>query len=170
MTVISAMARSRPRHLDQQLFDQHLLGHLREVHARWLQMVRGVFQMARRADAGTWTRWSAIRYINTAFSIRFGRERAAVDSLHRELEDSQRTRLWAAAELITTLRWQLDHLVGLCHHRAEFATVTLKLEGAIEHWCREVEAALGQLNWGEVPAGSRHLLVCIDDQEDPHIT
>ena len=170
MTPISAIAPSRPGEIDQQLLDQQLAGHLREVHVRLLQKVRGMLEIARRADAGTWTRWSAIRYVNTAFSVRFERERAAVESLHQELEGSERTRLWAAAELIATLRWQLDHLVGACHHAAEFATVTLKLEGAIEHWCREVEAALGQLAWGEVPEESRQLLVCIDDQENPHVT
>jgi hypothetical protein len=170
MTAISAVASPRPGQIDQQLFDQQLLGHLREVHARWLQVVRDVLKAARPADAGTWTRWSAIRYVNTVFSIRFERERAAVDSLHQELEASQRARLWAAAELIAALCWQLDHLVGACHHAAEFATVTLKLEGAIEHWCREVEAALGQLTWSEVPEKSRQLLVCIDHQEDFHGT
>ena len=153
---------------DQQLFDQQLLGHLREVHAPWLRVVRGVLKAARPADAGMWARWSAIRYVNTVFSIRFERERAAVDGLHQELEGSQRSRLWAAAELIAALRWQLDHLVGACHHAAEFATVTLKLEGAIEHWCREVEDALGQLTWGEVADEAGRLLVLLADEAAHH--
>ncbi len=170
MTAISALASPRPGQIDQQLFDQQLLGHLCEIHARWLQGVRGVLEVARRADAGTWTRWSAIRYVNTVFSIRFEQERAAVDSPQQELEGSQRARLWAAAELIAALRWQLDHLVGACHHAAEFATLTLKLEGAIEHWCREVEAALGQLTWSDLPEESRQLLRSIDGQENPHGT
>lgn len=170
MIAISAMASPRPRRIDQQLFDQRLLDHLREVHGPWLQVVRGVLKAARPADAGIWTRWSAIRYVNTVFSIRFEQERAAVDSLQQELEGSQRARLWAAAELIAALRWQLDHLVGACHHAAEFAILTLKLEGAIEHWCREVEAVLGQLTWSDLREESRQLLRSINGQENPHGT
>lgn len=154
----------------EQRFDQRLLGHLRKVHAPWLRVVRGVLKAGRLADAGPWTRWSAIGYVNTVFSVQFERERAAVDSLHHRLEGSQRARLWAAAELIAALRWQLDHLVGVCHHAAEFATVTLKLDAALEHWCREVEAVLGHLTWSEVPEDSRQLLRSIDDQENTHGT
>jgi hypothetical protein len=76
-------------------------------------------------------------------------------------------RLWAAAELIAALRWQLDHLAGACHHAAEFATVTLKLEGAIEYGCREVEAALGQLTWGQVPEESRQLSFALTIRRTP---
>lgn len=166
MTATSAIAPPRPPRIEQ----HQLLGHFREVHTCWLKEVRGVLEIARRADAGTWTRWSAIQYVNTGFLNRFERERVAVDSLHQELDGSQRARLWAAAELIAALRWQLDHLVGACHRAAEFATVTLKLEAALEHWCREVEAALGRLTWSEVPEDSRQLLLAIDDQENTHGT
>jgi hypothetical protein len=140
-----------------------LSNHLRGVHAPWLQVVRNVLKAARTAGAGASAKWSAICYLNTIFSARFEQERALIESLQQKLDCRQRTRLWAAAELIAVLRWQLDHFVGVCHDATAFATLTLKLDGALEHWCREVEATLGPLTWSELPEESRQLLRSIAD-------
>jgi hypothetical protein len=151
------------------LLDQAVLRDLHGVDAPWLRSVHGVLQSARATDAGPWARWRAIHYIDTVVSATFERERRAMEGVQPQLPSDYAGRLWAAAELVMALRWQLNHLIGACHHPADFATVTLKLEAALEHWCHEAEEVSGLFTRSEMLENSRHLL-SINDQEAPNGT
>jgi hypothetical protein len=72
------------------------------------------------------------------------------------------------AELLAILGWQLDHLVGICHRAEEFSTVTLKLVSAIQHWCHEVEDALGPPTWDDLSDQARQLLASLAGKTGPH--
>lgn len=50
-------------------------------------------------------------------------------------------RSWVAAELMSSLHWQVEHALGLCHRTGEFSVLTHKLEKAMAYWCRTVEDA-----------------------------
>jgi hypothetical protein len=59
-------------------------------------------------------------------------------------------------------------LVGVCPRAEEFSTMTLKLLNAIDHWCHEVEDALGQLTWDDVSDEARRLLASLAGEAVPH--
>jgi hypothetical protein len=139
-----------------------LEAHLRATHAAWLEEVHHTLNPAVQADAGAWVRWCAVRHIETKFYPRFERERGILQTLHEHLGSIMVARLWAAAELLVLLRWQLDQLASLCHQPVEFSTITRKLRSAVEHWCQEVEAALNQLSWADLPADVRRALLELD--------
>ena len=128
-----------------------LQAHLRETHAGWLQEVHDTLDSAVRMDTGAWVRWCAVQHVEKKFYPRFEREREILQALRDHLGGIIASRLWAAAELLVLLRWQLDQLASLCHRPAEFATVTRKLRTAIEHWFQEVEAALSEVGWADLP-------------------
>lgn len=46
--------------------------------------------------------------------------------------------------------------------------MTLKLLNAIDHWCHEVEDALGQLTWDDVSDEARRLLASLAGEAVPH--
>lgn len=129
--------------------------HLRTIHRGWLRELREALEKVKVTDTTVWSLWSAIRYIDTAFSPQFDRERAAIEKLCQSIEANQAKRLWAAAELITAVRWQLHHSVGLCQHADEFSRVTDRLLKATELWFAEVEGALEVLSWAQLPTQVR---------------
>jgi hypothetical protein len=45
---------------------ERLIVYLRMIHAEWLLEARRVLDAARRPGAGTWIRWSAIRWSESA--------------------------------------------------------------------------------------------------------
>lgn len=128
---------------------------LQRAHARWLEDVSAVLGAAQQPGAGTWARWTAVRYLQTTFLHRLEQERRMVRSVAAHLSEQQQTTLWALGELLDTLRAQLDHLVGLCHRAGEFASVAGKIQKALGYWCREVDEDLGPLAVEALPPGLR---------------
>lgn len=145
-----------------------LLTTLQMIHGSWLQESRRVLDSARRPEAGIHARWRAVRYLNTVVSARFEMERAAVETLGQVVEPVHAAQLWLAAELMTTLDWQLDHELGLCHRAGEFSVLTQKFEKAMTHWCGAVEQALGRLSWGEIPEQARQRFALLGGKEIHH--
>jgi hypothetical protein len=136
--------------------DERLL--LRWIHATWRDELRGVLEPARRSEAGIWTRWNAIQRLDRFMVEKFSRSDELLRRLRHTIPEDDSTRLWAAGELLDSLHWQLDHLVGICHRAEEFSLVTLKFLEAFSFWCREVEDALGSMTRGDLSAEcSRHL-------------
>jgi hypothetical protein len=145
--------------------------HLRETHAKWLREVHDTLDPAVASESGAWVRWCAVQHIEKKFYPRFEREREILQALRDHLGGIMVARLWASAELLVLLRWQLDQLASLCHRPAEFSTVTRKLRTAIEHWFQEVEAALNQVPWPELPDDVTHALLQLDGtKEVSHVT
>ena len=128
-------------------------------HASWLEEVRAALEPARRADAGAWARWSALRYLQSTFPSRLDEERRLVRRFAVQLTDEQRDTLWALGELFDAFGAQLDHLVGLCHHAEQFSVVTDRILAALGIWCRAVEAGIGSLPVAALPAEARSRLV-----------
>ena len=135
-----------------------LQAELRETHNRWLQEVRDTLDPAAGPEAGSWSRWTAVQHVEKKFFPCFEREREILQALHDRFGGTMTARLWASAELLVLLRWQLDQLASLCHRPNEFSTVTSKLKTAIEHWFQEVETALSSLGWGDLPEDVRQAL------------
>lgn len=146
---------------------ERLIVYLGMIHAEWLLEMRGVLDAAQRPGAGTWIRWSAIHYVDTVFSARFEQEREVVERLRLEVGAGHAGGPWVGAEFLAILRWQLDHLVGVCPRAEEFSTMTLKLLSAIDHWCHEVEDALGQLTWDDLSDEARRLLASLAGEAVP---
>jgi len=139
---------------------------LREIHARSLKDVHGLLDPALRHEAGPWIRWAAVHTLEKTFFDRFEQEHAVTESLAQEIGSGLTVRLWVGAELIIVLRWQLNHEPGLCHRPGEFSILTSKLMNAIEHWFRQVEDALGELRWADLPAGVRQALSELNDAKE----
>jgi len=124
---------------------------LEEVHGVWMQEVLGVIDAARATDAGIWVRWGAVRYLDSTFAGRLQQSRAALERLRPHLADDAAARLWAVGELLDQLRSQLDRVVALHQTGDEFSTVAVKFLRALGCWCREVEQALGAVEWEALP-------------------
>ena len=137
---------------------------LEREHRQWIQDVVAVLEPASRLDAGTWARWSALRYLQTTFPARLDQERRLVEGMAADLTDDQREILWALAELLDALRLQLDHLIGLCHQAPQFALVTGKILTTLRHWCRAVEDGLGPHAITVMPRRSREVLARLDPE------
>ena len=134
---------------------------LEREHLQWIQEVTAVVEPASRSDAGVWTRWHALRYLQTTFPERLDQERRLVEGMTADLTDDQREILWALAELLDALRLELDHLIGLCHQAPQFALVTGKILTTLRHWCRAVEKGLGPRAISVMPRPSREALALI---------
>ena len=139
---------------------------LLDVHGAWMQEVLAVVDAARGADAGIWVRWGAVRYLDGAFGTRLRLSRVVLDRLRPFYPDQAAARLWAAGELMDQLRQQLDRSVSLHQSAAEFGTLAVKLLRALGCWCREVEDALGPLDWDALPRGAQLDLMRLRREED----
>jgi hypothetical protein len=120
---------------------------LEQVHGEWMQEVLGVIDGARSTDAGIWVRWGAVRYLNITFAERLRESRLALERLRPHMADEAAGRLWATGELLEQLRAQLDRTVALHRSVEEFSAIAVKFLRALGCWCREVEQAIGQLEW-----------------------
>jgi hypothetical protein len=138
-----------------------MLAFLEGTHDRWLEEARGALDPACQESAGIWLRWRAVEYLETGFKRRFEREREAVSSLHQHLTEAQIRHLWTGGELMVQLLDGLRHRIGLCQHTSRFSALAVSVVTALEYWCREVEASLGRVRWGEVPPESRRLFELI---------
>jgi hypothetical protein len=131
---------------------------LEQIHAPWLKEAAAMLEPTRHDDAGVWSRWIFIRYLNTTFVQRLAREREALAGVPRDLTGSEATTLWALGELLDLEREHLHHLVGLCQHGTEFTAFAGKLLETLEQWCHSIEDDLGRVRWSEVPDQSQELL------------
>jgi hypothetical protein len=138
---------------------------LEEVHGAWMQEVLGVIDGARASDGGIWVRWGAVRYLNSTFAGRLQRSRAALERLRPHLADDAAARLWAVGELLDQLRAQLDRVVALHQTGDEFSTVAVKLLRALGCWCREVEQALGAVQWNALPQAAQAEVTRLSEEE-----
>ena len=128
---------------------------LAREHAAWLDEVHTAIAPAQAGAAGPWARWQALRYLDQTFPLRVAHERRLVEALGTRLSEADRAQLWALGELLDVLPTYLSHLVGLCHRASEFATVTGRVESALERWCSALEQAVGALPASPAPAGLR---------------
>ncbi|HEX6616663.1 MAG TPA: hypothetical protein VF046_10195 [Gemmatimonadales bacterium] len=118
---------------------------LAREHEAWLEEMQEALGPARQAEAGTWARWNALRYLESTFPERVEREREMVRALAERLRESERARLWALGELLELFPAYLARTIGLCHRAEEFGALTGRLEVALDRWCRAVEEDLGPL-------------------------
>lgn len=138
---------------------------LEEIHSAWMQEVLAVIDAARATDAGIWVRWGAVRYIDSTFSERLRTARHALERLRPYYADHSASRLWAVGELLDQLRAHLDRIVALHQTGEEFSTEAVKFLRALGCWCREVEQALGGLEWEALPPSARAELVRLAGEE-----
>lgn len=118
---------------------------LAREHEAWLEELQEALGPARQAEAGTWARWNALRYLETTFPERVEREREMVRTAAERLSEPERARLWALGELLELFPAYLARTIGLCHRAEEFGALTGRLEVALDRWCRAVEEDLGPL-------------------------
>jgi hypothetical protein len=135
---------------------------LEREHRQWIEELKAVLEPAQRAEAGTWARWNALRYLQTTFSARLDRERRLVERLQSALTGSERELLWALGELLAALRQQLDQMISLCHQPERFSSITGKLLTALEYWCGAVEKDLGALPIASLVSPSREELAQLE--------
>ena len=137
-----------------------------QIHRQWLHDLREAVDTVEVKDSGIWGRWNAIRYVDTTFSGQFDRERGAIERL-RQIDESHVTQLWVAGELVTMLRWQLCHSVGLCHRAAEFSDITARLLRAVEYWFAAVEDIVGPLDWADLSRQARQDMASLGTEQAP---
>lgn len=139
---------------------------IERMHRTCLGDLRAAIESSKAQDS-IWSRWNAIRYVDTELSARFDRERSAVERLSRNIDANDVTRLWVAGELVTMLRGYLRASAGLCHRAAEFATVSGKLLKAVEYWFAAVEDVVGPLSLDDLPAQVRQDLGLLGSESGP---
>ncbi|HUF36328.1 MAG TPA: hypothetical protein VMN37_10285 [Gemmatimonadales bacterium] len=138
---------------------------LEEVHGAWMQEVLGVIDAARATGAGIWVRWGAVRYLDGSFAGRLQRSRGALERLRPHLAADAAARLWAVGELLDQLRYQLDRVVALHQTGDEFSALAVKFLRALGCWCREVEQALGGIEWTALPHAARAEVERLGEEE-----
>jgi len=110
-------------------------------------------------------RWGAVRYIDSSFADRLRVARAALERLRPHYADDSASRLWAVGELLDQLRAQLDRMVALHQTGDEFSSEAVKFLRALGCWCREVEHALGPLEWQTLPQAAQAEVVRLAGEE-----
>jgi hypothetical protein len=161
MTAAHTIARTPPLGPSGRLGER-----LEQMHRQWLHDLREAVDKVEAKDPSIWERWNAIRYVDTIFSEQFDRERGAVERL-RQIDESHVTQLWVAGELVTMLRWQLCHSVGLCHRAAEFSDMTARLLRAVEYWFAAVEDIVGALDWADLSSQARRDIASLGTDHAP---
>jgi hypothetical protein len=141
---------------------------LDEVHSAWMLEVLTVIDAARGNGNGVWVRWGSVRYVDGPFAERLRESRAALHRLRPYYHDDTASRLWAMGELLDQLRIQLDRVVALNQSGDEFSAHAIKLLRALGCWCREVEQALGGLEWQALPPAARSAVLRLSAQGDPN--
>jgi hypothetical protein len=141
---------------------------LEQIHAPWLNEVAAMLEPTQDDEAGVWTRWSFIRYLNTTFAQRLAREREALAGVPKRLTGSETTTLWALGELLDLESEHLHHLVGLCQQGTKFTAFAGKFQETLEQWCHAIEDDLGRVSWSEVPELSQELLVQLAHESTAH--
>lgn len=155
---MTALAENAPGRAPLAVRSSTLRPWLEQVHGAWMHDVLGVLDAARSTDAGIWARWAAVRYLESTFSARLETSRGALERLRRYLPADASARLWAAGELLELLRLQLDRTVALHQGGDEFSHGVVKFLRALGCWCREVEQALGALEWNALsPAAQQEV-------------
>lgn len=143
---------------------------VRAMHGRRLAALGEALALAEGPDASLWSRWHAGRVVNQLLSTWFEPESQLVERAGERARFGPTTPLWMAVELIMSLRWQMDHATGLCHHPAEFSRITHKLKAVLEHWCREVEAAVSRIQWQDLSADESHAFTSLLGEESNHVS
>jgi hypothetical protein len=138
---------------------------LEEVHSAWMQEVLAVIDAARATDAGIWVRWGAVRYVDSTFAERLRTARSVMERLRPYYADDTASRLWAVGELLDQLRGHLDRMVALHQTGVEFSAEAVKFLRALGCWCREVEQALGTVEWEALPPAARAELARLAGEE-----
>lgn len=135
--------------------DGRLGPRLERIHRQWLRELRARMEQPKAKDRNIWARWEVIRYLDTEFSHRFDQERSAIGRI------AEGPVLWVAGELVSNLLWQLRNNVGLCHHGAEFSSLSGKLVRAVEYWFTTVEDVVGPARWGDLSPEARAELASV---------
>jgi hypothetical protein len=141
---------------------------LEQIHAPWLDEVTAMLEPAQHDEAGIWTRWTFIRYLNTTFAQRLAREREALAGVPKHLTDSEATTLWALGELLDLECKHLHHLVGLCQHGTEFTAFAKQFVETLEQWCHAIEGDVGRVSWSEIPEPFQELLIRLTHESTAH--
>lgn len=145
-----------------------LLSYLRRLHTEWREEVREVLEPARHPGAGIWIRWGAVRYLQTSFAHRLGRELAAVNLVRGCLSPTQENRLWALSQLLDLLGSHAEHQMGLCQRGVEFTGIAERMLRALDSWCEEVEQDVGHLRWDDLSEDSRRAFAAVAGEAPAH--
>jgi hypothetical protein len=123
--------------------ERTLLPLLRSLHDGWLADVRAEIGPALGPDATSWQRFAAVRYLDTIFHLRLRREVEAVEALACVTAPRRGTALLAAAQLIDLLRHEIGELSQAPASQQLVPPLVKLLVQQLEHWCADVEVALG---------------------------
>ncbi len=120
-----------------------LLALLRELHGEWLVEVRHEVGAALAEEAGPGARFGAVRYLDTVFQLRLGRELEAVRTMAALLPPDRGAGLLAEGQLLELLRGELGDLSREAQGAQLLPLLLRTFLQALERWCADVEAVLG---------------------------
>jgi hypothetical protein len=123
--------------------ERTLLPLLRTLHDDWLRDVRTEVAPALGPDASSWQRFAAVRYLDTTFQRRLRAEADAVEGLACVTSPRRGTALLAAAQLLDLLRHEVGELSQASASQQLVPPLLRLLVQQLEHWCADVEVALG---------------------------
>ena len=141
-----------------------LLPILCRMHEGWLQEVRAELAVALAPDATPWQRFSAIRYLDTVFRLRLQREADAIDAVAYVAAPRHGTLLLATAQMLDLLRVEIGDLSQSPMSQQLVPTLLHTLLQRLEHWCADIEVALGWIRRDTLePAALDKFLYVSDD-------
>ena len=140
-----------------------LLPILRRLHDGWLTEVRAELDAALRPEATPWQRFSAIRYLDTVFRLRLQREADAVDAVAYLAAPRHGTTLMATAQMLDLLRVEIGELSQLPASEQLVPTLLHAFLQRLEHWCADIEVALGWIRRDTLAPRPLEMFLCVSD-------
>lgn len=140
-----------------------LLPILRRLHDDWLGEVRAEVGAALLPQATPWARFAAVRYLDTVFHLRLHRESDAVDAVAYVAAPRHGTTLMATAQMLDLLRVEIGELSQSASSRQLVPTLLHAFVQQLEHWCADVEVALGWIRRDTLAPEALEKFLCVSD-------
>jgi hypothetical protein len=140
-----------------------LLPILRRLHDDWLGEVRAEVGAALVPLATPWERFAAVRYLDTVFQLRLRRESDAVDAVAYVAAPRHGTALLATAQMLDLLRVEIGELSQSASSQQLVPTLLHAFVQQLEHWCADVEVALGWIRRDTLAPEALDKFLCVSD-------
>jgi hypothetical protein len=140
-----------------------LLPILRRLHDDWLGEVHAEIGAALMPQATPWDRFAAVRYLDTVFHLRLQRESGAVDSVAYVAAPRHGTALLATAQMLDLLRVEIGELSQSATSQPLVPTLLHAFVQQLEHWCADVEVALGWIRRDTLAPEALDKFLCVSD-------
>ncbi|MEO7986785.1 MAG: hypothetical protein ABI766_09655 [Gemmatimonadales bacterium] len=128
------------------------------AHDQWFEQVHTHVGPATDSGADFWDRWSAARYLNDEFVLRFRLEWELLSSMTDVLESKAEAQLIAQAARIERVRARIARNGGRRGTGAIVSDDVATLVRDLWGWCARIERAVADVGWDILPPRAQRLL------------